>query len=109
MKTQTKNSTHREKRDTNRKELIDIKSENRSLKKQVSRLKKMLGHADLEAVIAAEANDWGVKEKEEEDPKVSGAVCPKCGSPELGKYVTPGGKTLLACKGCKKFKSVIAE
>ena len=89
-------SGHRPRRDTssNVKEFNEIRRENQSLKRQVSRLQsyvaKLLGQ-----------NDNIATEDEEQGPKpldTSGVQCPDCSGPLT--TVNLGIKTLRGCKGC---------
>jgi DNA repair exonuclease SbcCD ATPase subunit len=97
---------HRAQRDTNRKELQDVKSENRSLKKKIKRLEKQLNISESSAQEAT----WDAEEDEnhiEIPASASKNQCPLCESTDLGTFKTPGGKTLVGCKKCRKYKAVI--
>jgi len=106
VSTKSIKSQIRPQRDTSRKELTALKQENKELKKKVSRLQRQV---ERSLGFASNTSDSRDDETESEIPlKPSGISCPTCGPDgEIGRYQTPGGKTLYACKKCKKFKQRI--
>jgi DNA-directed RNA polymerase subunit RPC12/RpoP len=93
---------HKPSRDTkNVKELQELKSENKALKRQVSRLQKVIDKLmgkvienDVEADIVDETGTIPTVETES-----SKDLCENCGSPELAKVNIPSGQ-LIACRAC---------
>jgi hypothetical protein len=74
----------------------ELKKEIKSLKRQLAR-----AHREIARLQGVAAED--VEESPEADrPK---AVCPKCGSANLGEISTPNGKKITACRACKKWRS----
>jgi hypothetical protein len=101
---------HRPERESARgKELAAARKEIRQLKRLVSRLQKTIRKLEdergIEVTLEESSPEPTIADTETktlpvevaaEDPK-----CGKCGSTDLTKFVTPGGKTLIACRSCK--------
>lgn len=88
---------HRPPPETPAKTLADLRSENRSLRRQLARLRRENDR------LASEAED---EEGEEQPaPEEMKEQCPKCGSFDLGAISTPNGKTVVSCRSCKKWRS----
>jgi len=86
------------------KERNELRSQNRSLKRQVSRLKKQLKQAEV-------GND--LPEHEEslaEATSNSKGACPKCGSDDVGTYTLTVGskKTVMGCRACKRWHRTVS-
>ncbi len=90
---------HREKRDTNTKEVGELRREIERLTRQIARLRR--------------ENDrlQGLTTEKEDSPAPSASklpnkpTCPKCGSTNLGQLNVPGGKKVTACRACKDWKT----
>jgi len=98
MKKSAGQKQHREQRDGRKsKELQDLKSENHALKKQVSRLRRMI--RDIEIVMPVDEPE----SKATIDIKPpTGNICTECFSVKHSKFQMPTGKTLHVCLGCGK-------
>ena len=85
--------------DAKAKEIQDLRSENKQLKKAVTRLRRELDKA------RTGIDDPLLTQPEEELPeKASESVvrCPDCSSTHVVAFTTPSGKTLALCKTCDK-------
>jgi predicted nucleic acid-binding Zn-ribbon protein len=73
------------------------------LKKEIKSLKRQLARANREIARL----QGTVEEGEETTPEASKPkqACPKCASTDLGEISTPSGKTVVACRACKKWRS----
>lgn len=85
------------------KEIQDLKSENRTLKKQVNRLRKQilqLMHNYTQSEVVAQEEMAHTKKKE-----VKGDRCDSCGSKEIKTVSLPHG-TIIRCQACLQTKTV---
>jgi septal ring factor EnvC (AmiA/AmiB activator) len=73
----------------------ELKKENKSLKRQLARAEREI--ARLQGTIEEEVEESPAPERK--------PTCPKCGSTNLGEVSTPSGKTVTACRACKKWRS----
>lgn len=74
-------------------QLVDLKRENQSLKRKISKLQKYLQKV-LESGL-----DPTPAEESPEHLGTDTSACPACGSHDLGQVALPGG-TLRVCKSC---------
>lgn len=100
-----KNSQHRPERESPIRERNDLRSQNRTLKRQVSRLKKQLKEYENAEALQAEP-----EEALPPLPEVAEEVCPKCGSTDLGTYTLSIGskKTVVGCRTCRRWHKTVA-
>lgn len=94
--------SHKPRRDSasDAKELDDYRKENRKLKRDVSRLEKLL----TKALVHATGTTSNPEEPSEPPLSTEGVNCPECGDPL--RIIPLGVKTLRACKGCGWRKAV---
>lgn len=91
MSIKSKTTQHKPTRDDRRnKDFQDLKSENRSLRKQLARQRKL-----AQQVVDVEPADPA-----EEGPKHHEQECIKCGSTALRTMTLPTGTILTVCKDC---------
>lgn len=94
MSIKSKTTQHKPTReDRQNRDLQDLKSENRSLRKQMKRLRKQLTHSVPIEPIELEPEaipDVGIN-----------LECSKCGSPRRKTVKLPTGTTMIVCQECK--------
>lgn len=94
---------HRPNRETDAKEKSRLKQENKSLKKQITRLRRQVDKVEDSRLTAQVI----LEEEQESMALLEGAVpgggCGECGSHNLVEFPLPSG-TLLVCKDCKARK-----
>jgi len=70
----------------------ELRHENRRLRRQVSRLQRQV------------EREPPADDPDPPEQPAAARRCPKCGSQDLGAFRTPGGKTLLGCRSCRKWR-----
>ena len=73
----------------------ELHKENQSLKRQLARAEREI--ARLQGTVEEEIEESPAPERK--------PSCPKCGSTNLGEVTTPSGKSITACRACKKWRS----
>lgn len=92
---------HRPPRETEARTAAELRAECRSLRRQLSKLRRE--NERLQGIV---------EEVSPEHDETTGSVvevCPKCGSPDLGKIKTPNGKVVTSCRSCKKWRSKASD
>jgi hypothetical protein len=84
-------------------ELTAARKEVRQLKRLVSRLQKTIRKLEDQrgAPVEIESEEVVVIEPTALTVGQDQNKCSKCGSEDLTRFTTPGGKTLVACRTCK--------
>lgn len=83
----------REKKDTNRKELTELRSENKELKRKIARLQKQVQQNQEVPGLDPEPID---------SPPIGKSQCKYCASYDIKVFHTPSGKAILLCGSCTK-------
>lgn len=73
------------------------------LKKEIKTLKRQLAKANRE-IARLQGIEAGDDVEATPEPQKK-AVCPKCGSDDLGEIQTPNGKKVTSCRACRKWRS----
>ena len=105
-----KKTQHRPNRElTKAQENSGLKQENRSLKRQVLRLRKSIENlGEAERIATQDAEGIDIEQIQEDQPGTAGGTCcPLCRSANIGTYKAPSGKVLVACKACKKWRTSV--
>lgn len=84
-------------------ELSEAKKEIKQLKRQVSRLQKLLQKAEEIRGVPIEEEEEDFKVRSEAIKPIE-EQCGKCGAASWVSFTTPSGKTFKACKVCKGKK-----
>lgn len=105
-KPQTRKVQHRPNREpTKVQEISELRQENKQLKRQLSRLRKENERLKDEASPEVQEDTMAiVPEPVEQEHSDEG--CPECGAFDIGTVQTPGGKTITACRSCKKWRKI---
>ncbi len=94
----------RERKDSSRKEITELRQENNLLRKKISRLQKQVQRESSEISADPEPSESGTF------TSPTSLICPNCNeNGEIGAYKTPGGATIYGCKICKKFKKRVEQ
>lgn len=90
---------HRAKRDINTSENRELKKEIETLQRTIARLRKenekLRSNTDNEPIAQAEDNEEEARSR-----------CPICKEVGLSTITIPGGKTVIVCGSCKKYRKV---
>ena len=92
----------------NNKELLELRADNRRLKRALNRALKRLAQLDPEHVADVDERMELLKQQEKRMLTIKKDVptCPSCGSTELREFETPGNMTVVACTDCRWRKGV---
>ena len=85
---------------------LSTQKENARLKRQVSRLRKLLADQGQPSDADTEADEG---DAELSDPTDYVLVCPECDSDTIHIISTPSGKRFHSCSSCHKWRSPVAE
>lgn len=93
---------HKPNRETEAKEKSRLKRENKSLQRQVTRLRRQIDKGE-ESRLTAQAIIEDEESIAAQEGAAPGGGCGECGSHNLVEFPLPSG-TLLVCKDCKSRK-----
>ena len=82
-----------------------IQEENKRLKKEIKKLRKILKHSNIESKMDPHKKKMRQMEEEREAIQ-NNEICPKCKKDLKPLYIAPINKTIYLCKGCDYRKSV---
>lgn len=98
---QGRQTQHRQEREQAKgKELSEARREIKQLKRQISRLHKTIKKLEEMRGVEIELEEASPDPVEPTPAQVEQSKC-HCGSSDLTKFTTPGGKLLIACRTCK--------